>query len=79
MELHLQAFEATGTLKLKGTCTSEDNCDVSTLPHTPQGLSAIVAKGRSLYTGGLPVPNPSPPTGTITFLFTDIEGGTKRW
>ena len=21
----------------------------------------------------------SPPTGTITFLFTDIEGSTKRW
>ncbi len=22
---------------------------------------------------------PSPPTGTVTFLFTDIEGSTKRW
>ena len=22
---------------------------------------------------------PVPPTGTITFLFTDIEGSTKRW
>ena len=22
---------------------------------------------------------PNPPTGTITFLFTDIEGSTKRW
>ena len=21
----------------------------------------------------------SPPTGTVTFLFTDIEGSTKRW
>ena len=21
----------------------------------------------------------SPPTGTLTFLFTDIEGSTKRW
>src|SRR5947208_972809 len=22
---------------------------------------------------------PHPPTGTVTFLFTDIEGSTKRW
>src|SRR5918911_5015297 len=22
---------------------------------------------------------PSPPTGTVTFLFTDIEGSTKMW
>src|ERR687898_65909 len=22
---------------------------------------------------------PSPPTGTVTLLFTDIEGSTKRW
>ena len=22
---------------------------------------------------------PNPPTGTVTFLFTDIEGSTKRW
>ena len=21
----------------------------------------------------------SPPTGTVTFLFTDIEGSTRRW
>src|SRR5262245_54911652 len=22
---------------------------------------------------------PNPPTGTVTFLFTDIEGSTKQW
>ena len=22
---------------------------------------------------------PTPPTGTVTFLFTDIEGSTRRW
>jgi hypothetical protein len=22
---------------------------------------------------------PNPPVGTVTFLFTDIEGSTKRW
>src|SRR6185312_23647 len=31
----------------------------------------------SRATGGLAMPEP--PTGTITFLFTDIEGSTVRW
>ncbi len=22
---------------------------------------------------------PSPPSGTVTFLFTDVEGSTRRW
>ncbi|MEO8285180.1 MAG: tetratricopeptide repeat protein [Chloroflexota bacterium] len=26
-----------------------------------------------------PLSPPNPPTGTVTFLFTDIEGSTKRW
>src|SRR5947209_14195772 len=25
------------------------------------------------------IPGPNLPTGTVTFLFTDIEGSTKRW
>ena len=25
------------------------------------------------------MPAPSPPTGTITFLFNDIEGSTRLW
>src|SRR3954454_14071013 len=25
------------------------------------------------------IPSPELPTGTVTFLFTDIEGSTKRW
>src|SRR5829696_2940857 len=28
---------------------------------------------------GIPMPEPRRPSGTVTFLFTDIEGSTKRW
>src|SRR5215211_2397942 len=34
---------------------------------------------RSAMMAGARVAMPTPPTGTITFLFTDIEGSTRRW
>src|SRR5437773_9985957 len=34
-------------------------------------------RGRSIFTEGSGMTNR--PSGTVTFLFTDIEGSTKRW
>src|SRR5215213_11075648 len=47
------------------------------------GLQALAAREPD---GGLSSPHAigvvamaTPPTGTVTFLFTDIEGSTRRW
>src|ERR1700721_640972 len=38
-------------------------------PDNPQRAGALLMKGGEL----------GPPSGIITFLFTDIEGSTRRW
>jgi class 3 adenylate cyclase len=50
---------------------SPDRLDLPAVPLAPAALSQPVAR---------PAPAPPPvPSGTVTFLFTDIEGSTKFW
>jgi class 3 adenylate cyclase len=40
---------------------------------------STLPSGRSYRAPQPPVPAPTPPSGTVVFLFTDIEGSTSRW
>ena len=44
-----------------------------------QGDRAPAARLRAVPAPPPPPPPPALPTGTVTFLFTDIEGSTRRW
>lgn len=43
------------------------------------GERSGVPSGHRRYRGRVAGHRPAPPTGTVTFLFTDVEGSTERW
>jgi predicted ATPase/class 3 adenylate cyclase len=48
-------------------------------PQQPAIMSAILSPLEPFLSEGVVALMQNPPSGTVTFLFTDIEGSTKRW
>lgn len=72
MRLHALNSDRAGVMRVYQTCAAvlkrELDADVS--PATQEMYTQLVK---------LATPSPRSPTGTVTFLFTDIEGSTQLW